>query len=233
MKSSGNRHLILISLFLIAIAFWIWRHEVSIGGPATEQTAMDSNSPAAQVIAPGDEREMPSSLGKRPTLPKRVPAVGLAEINGREVAGSRVHAIIPAGHSMVTGGYVTENGLREFVVLTPKWQETPSGKKQVMLESKILNVDQQALQSTGLGSLVTGEQSTQQNAEVWSPEDVTHTLGDADGLDLLSAPNVMLEPGSSGQIRMGTDKASFMLDVEVKEAADGGFDLKSAIKRME
>lgn len=232
MKSSNCRAVALISVLLIAIAVRWLRPASTLDNPVTKNLVANPVGARSPLSFSDEEKDLPPHRSKRPDMSKNTSVAGLFEIKGREIASSAVHTVIPAGHSMVTGGYVTEDGRHEFVVLTPKWLETPSGGKQIMVESTILNVGQEALLSTGLNSLVTGEQKTLQNAEVWTPEDVTRTLSDTKGLDLLSSPSIVITPGTSAQVRMGGGKTSFMLDLSAGEASEGGFELKSEIKRV-
>ena len=233
MRSSPSRTAALILLLLIAVTIWWWQLEKIVGpSPSRQIEANDSGASASRPFT-HEERELPSTRSKRPELPKTGSALGLSENQGQEIASSVVHTRIPVGNSMVTGGYLMEDGHHEFVVLTPKWLETPAGGKQILLESKILNVDEDALLSTGLSSLVTGEQKMQQNAEVWTPEDVTGTLTDTKGLSLLSSPSIVVNAGGSAQVQIGNSKVFFTLDLVASEAPEGGFELKSEIKRVE
>jgi len=229
----STRRVALILVILTALAIWWWPSDPIVHKSSPQRADATSNGTRSSKSAASGETDRPSQRARRPDLPKGPKGPVLPELEGEVTASSAVHTMIPVGHSMVTGGYQTGDGHHEFVVLTPKWLETPSGKKQIMLESRILNVDQEALLSTGLNSLVTGEQKTQQNGEVWTPDDVTRTLTDTKGLNLLSSPSIVVTPGGSAQIRMGSEKTSFTLDLVASEAPDGGFELKSEIKRVE
>ena len=59
------------------------------------------------------------------------------------------------------------------------------------------------------------------------------TLTEPKGLNLLTSPSLVVTPGSSAQVQIGSGKTSFTLDLEASEAPDGGFELKSEIKRVE
>lgn len=233
MRPTSSRTAAVILLLLMAVTIWWWQSEKPVAPSAGSEAVTNPKGMQSSPSSTPEEKGPPSARGKRPDLPKGSSGPALPEIQGEVMASSAVHTRIPLGHSMVTGGYVTEEGHHEFVVVTPTWLETPSGAKQLMVKSTILNVDQEALVSTGLKSLVNGEQKTQQNAEVWDPDDVTRTLTDTKGLNLLSSPSVVITPGSSAQVRMGNGKASFMLDLVGDKAPDGGFELKSEIKRVE
>lgn len=233
MRSSPSRTVTLILLLLIAVTIWWWQLEKVVVPSSTGHAGTNQNGMQSSPSSTAEENGPPSARGKRPDLPKTGSTTGLPEVQGEEIASSAVHTRIPAGHSLVTGGYQMGDGHHEFVVLTPKWLETSSGKKQIQLESRILNVDEKALLSTGLNSLVTGEQKMQQNGEVWTPEDVTRTLTDTAGLNLLSSPSIVVNAGGSAQVQIGTTQTSFTLDLVASEAPDGGFELKSEIKRVE
>jgi hypothetical protein len=233
MRSSPLRTAAVILLLLMTVTIRWWQVDKAAVPSSIMQTKGSESGMQSTPSSTAEEEGSPSVRGKRPDLPKSGLGAGLPEIQGEEIASAAVHTRIPAGHSLVTGGYQMGDGHHEFVVLTPKWLETPSGKKQIQLESRILNVNEEALLSTGLNSLVTGEQKTIQNADVWTPEDVTRTLTDAKGLNLLSSPSIVVNPGGSAQVQIGNTQTSFTLDLVASEAPDGGFELKSEIKRVE
>ncbi len=233
MRSSPLRTAAVILLLLTTVTIRWWQVDKAAVPSSIMQTKGSESGMQSTPSSAAEEKGSPSVRGKRPDLPKSGMGAGLPEIQGKEIASAAVHTRIPEGHSMVTGGYQTEDGHHEFVVLTPKWLESPSGIRQIRLESRILDLDQSALVSTGLNSLVTGEKKTLQNAEVWTPEDVSRSLTDPKGLNQLSAPSLLLNPGGSAQVWIGNEKTVFTLDVVAGEAPDGGFELKSEIKRVE
>lgn len=227
---SNARLLFVAVALLLLVLLWRWTSGGWRGGSSRDGVSTPPGGEAAEVVSSAaGEVQRPAARGRRPELK----SLGGGPEKVRELASSGVHALIPAGHCLVTGGYATGNGRFGFVVLKPTWLELPSGGRQIRVESTILNLDQEALTRTGLDSLVTGEQKTIQNAEVWTPEDVSQTLGGSRGMELVSSPSILTTPGASSSVRMANEWISFMLDLEVAEAADGGFEVKSEIKLLE
>lgn len=151
-----------------------------------------------------------------------------------DVIRSQVRGVVPAGHSMVTGGHPRADGSHEFTVITPKWMETPDGSKLVVMEVELLNLDLAGLKAAGLETLVTGERKSEQNAEVWTPDEVTRTMEPIDMAALQSKPRVIVSPGSPARITVGAEGgAKFELELSATEAVDGGFELVTDLKRVE
>ena len=135
---------------------------------------------------------------------------------------------------MVTGGHCLEDGSHEFAVITPKWLESPKGSKQVEIEVELLNLDAAGLTAAGLDTLVTPDRKSEQNAEVWTPEEVARTMKEVDPEALRSKPRVIVSPGSPARITVGGDGGvQFELDLSATETADGGFELSTDLKRVE
>lgn len=135
---------------------------------------------------------------------------------------------------MVTGGHPLADGSHEFAVITPKWLESPDGSKQVEIEVELLNLNAAGLKSAGLETLVTAERTSEQNAEVWTPEEVSRTMEDVDPASLQAKPRVIVSPGSPARITVGSkDGAGFELELSATETADGGFELSTDLKRIE
>ena len=142
------------------------------------------------------------------------------------VTRSQVRATVPAGHSMVAGGHLLADGTREFAVMTPKRME---GSKAIEIEVDLLNLDAAGVAAAGLETLVTGDRKTEQNAEVWTPEEVARTVASMPDGAQQAKPRVITDPGEPARIRTG----GFELELQATEAADGGFDLSSDMKRVE
>lgn len=151
-----------------------------------------------------------------------------------EVIRSRVRAVVPVGQSMVTGGHRLEDGSHEFAVITPKWMDMPGGQKLVEMEVDLIRLDAAGVKSAGLDTLVTGERKSEQNAEVWTPEELERTMEGVDRAALQSKPRVVTSPGSAARITVGTLQGQQLnLELEAVEMADGAFDLRSDLKRLE
>ena len=248
MKSPTARRVILVAfLFFVCIAMLTFLDHPKAVSPVNSSTSGKAGvSGGAMPSDEGNSNEVSVVRPKRPRIEqegapdlKDVEASlrNQLEADGPEVASSVVHALIPEGKSMVTGGYVTADGSFEFSVVTPQWINNPGGGKAVEMNVKILKVNEEGLARTGLKSLVVPGRKTVQNAEVWSPEDVAKNLDEpVDGVGLTSTPRAIAMPGSPAEISTGSTDAVegffYSLVIEAKEAAGGGFELTSDIKHV-
>jgi len=165
---------------------------------------------SAATEGPDDSFVMPEPLdGERPDMTR-----------------SRVRATVPADHSMVAGGHLLADGTREFAVMTPKRME---GSKAIEIEVDLLQLDPAGLAAAGLETLVNGDRKSEQNAELWTPEEVARTLGSMQDEARRAKPRVVTMPGEPARIRTG----GFELELQATETADGGWDLRSELKRAE
>ncbi|TAE76947.1 MAG: hypothetical protein EAZ65_08245 [Verrucomicrobia bacterium] len=146
------------------------------------------------------------------------------------VTQSKVRARVPAGHSMIVGGHALPDGKREFAVMTPTWMPD---SKLIAIEVDLLQLDVSDVAAAGLETLITGERKTQQHAEVWTPEEVARTMAAMAGETLQAKPRVITTPGAMGRITVGHAPTRFELELQATEAAEGGFDLSSELKRSE
>ena len=236
---------VLLIGFLASTAVWLaWR-----GGPnrAVEPASDPSGggrSSALPPATPGDPGTEPAGPGKRSE--RRSDVEGRARGDGStapesaigsdapDVIRSQVRGLVPAGHSMVTGGHLLADGSHEFAVVTPKWMEMPNGSKQIEMEVQLLNLDDDEVKSAGLDTLLTGERKSEQNAEVWTPEETARTMKEVEAQALQAKPRVIVSPGSPARMTVGDDGGvQFELELSATEAADGGFELATDLKRIE
>ena len=216
------------------------------GGPAGAGTPAADPAAGARVksrsaASPGDAT--PGSAGPAKASDRRAKEGESSRTSAPEqpidgdspdVIRARTRASVPAGHSMVTGGHRLEDGSHEFAVITPKWLEIPEGSKQVEIEVELLNLDAAGLTAAGLDTLVTPDRKSEQNAEVWTPEEVARTMKDVDPEALRSKPRVIVSPGSPARMTVGQEGGvRFELDLSATETADGGFELTTDLKRVE
>ncbi len=149
---------------------------------------------------------------------------------------------------MVTGGYLKADGSREFIVIEPFLVD--NGRKQFLISTSIFKLTAAGLESTGLKSLATNEEKTEQNAEVWTPAEVEALLRNQVGMEMVSRPSLYLKPSAPGMIGsrlmgsprngynvqpdvVATDEAnSTHMSIEANEAPNGGIELKLEIKSV-
>jgi hypothetical protein len=239
MKRTSLLRLALLLIFLLIAMSWFGGTFLRFG-QASSGIASDSVDQGGPENASSGTDYAPAFSSKR-----RDPAATAAgvdwsnlgeRIDGekRDVTRSRVRAIVPAGHSMVTGGHLLPDGSREFALITPKWIDLPSGSRMVEMKVEMLHFDPASIAGVGLETLVTGERKSEQNAEVWTPEEVARTMGSERGGSVQAMPKVVTTPNSPGLVRMGAGrKVQFELELSASEAADGGFVLVSDLMRAD
>lgn len=235
---------LLLIAFLVTAGVWISKRGGSGAGleasadsrsapqasarPQPTSAADPSPGPSAGATKRSDRRKA-GQEGDRPNNPG-----SLLEGNKAGPIRALARGVVPGGHSMVTGGHLLTDGTREFAVITPKWLESPDGSKQVEIEVELLNLDDAGLKSAGLETLLTEERKSEQNAEVWTPEEVSRTMENLDPATLRSRPRVIVSPGSPARITVASKEGpGFELELSATEAADGGFELSTDLKRIE
>ena len=167
--------------------------------------------------------------------PEQAPAAaGPIDDDAPGLIRSQVRAVVPAGHSMVTGGHRLADGSREFTVITPKWMETAGGAEMIEMEVETLQLDAAGVTAAGLDTLATEDRKSEQNAEVWTPEELARTMKDVDQTALQSKPRVVTTPGSPARITVASQSgAQFELGLSATGSAEGGFELTTDLKRIE
>lgn len=165
----------------------------------------------------------------------------LAEISAplnEDMKSTMFHTEIPAGRSIVTGGYQTSDGRHQFTILKPRVVRTASGREQIELDSNLIAMSAEDTGRSGLDTLATRARNTLQHAESWEESDVSSTmeiLRESAGSENLGAPKVVLEPGQDFTIQMTSDdRSSYTLSGTATLAADGsGVVLKARIEQKE
>lgn len=231
-----------IATILLIVVFRMMPEDRRSENSVRQSTPVDARAADAFVDESRDIAEPPTPRPKRPAIGKKPSAAEESDPDGErlkrdgpELASTRVHTLLAAGQSLVTGGYAMADGSYEFALVTPAWVTAPNGERQVKTEIKVLRLEEKALMATGLSSLVTPERKTQQNAELWSPHDVRKTLESGQGIDLMTAPGIVMAPGIPAQFRVGSSEAGNLFGMEIvgAEGPDGGFDLKVEMKRID
>jgi hypothetical protein len=236
--------LLLLIAFLLSTGVWLsQRGDSDDGLKARPERSAGQPTAAGQHPSPAADDSTPRSAGPTKRSDRGRPNEGGDRPNalGNPSAGdltdpirALARGVVPAGHSMVTGGHPLADGSHEFAVITPKWLESPNGSKQVEIEVELLDLDEAGLKSAGLETLVTAERTSEQNAEVWTPEEVSRTMEDVDPASFQAKPRVIVSPGSPARITVGSkDGGGFELELSATETADGGFELSSDLKRIE
>ena len=242
MKANSTRQILLLAVLLLLVALWWTRRGASMD--ANQALAVESHrthASGSNFSESETEASGPAKRPKRPLLEKKPEHAGdeggldeRLDQDGPDVLSTEVHTLLPAGHSMMTGGFLMADGRRGFAVLTPKWVNSPDGgNRMIEVKARILAVDDKGLAATGLSSLATNDTKLKQNAEIWTPEDVDRSLKPTEGVEFISSPTIMSSPGQEGTISMGSESTGLRLKLETSEGTDGGFEMKSELKLAE
>jgi len=233
-----RRVLLIIVLLVAFLAWWSFGSKDERSGTRSD-ASHDAARQASGSPMGANLEEGPSPRAPRPPLLKNVRHAGSV------VTTSKVHAVIPEGDSMVTGGHLKADGSREFIVIKPVLVD--NGGTQFLISTSIFKMTAAGLESTGLKSLVTNEEKNEQHAEVWTSEAVEALLRTREGMQMVSRPSVFLKPGATGTIRSGvkvspgggfnvqpdiapSDEVNFTsMTIEANEAPNGGIELKLEI----
>ncbi len=149
------------------------------------------------------------------------------------VGAGHVSTTLASGETMVTGGYLTSEGKREFQLVKATLIPGEGGPA-VKMEISVLALDQKAVSKTGLDSLLTDRVTTEQHGEIWSADEAAGFMKGLDSGDRLSAPTVTTLPGREFSVEIGRDTGeSFRMGGTVEILADGNLEVKLSNRRME
>ncbi|MCW1925006.1 hypothetical protein OKA05_20760 [Luteolibacter arcticus] len=221
--------LVVFVLILLYLGF-------SLGGffrresPAAERPA-SRGAAALKEILSGAELEpakFPTKTGPRPGngSPKR------------KVVTSDIDTVLQPGQMLVTGGYPTRAGRREFIMIAAERHPEPGYPDQIKLTARVMDLDPAAMGAAGLEDLESDRASTRQHGQIWEPEEAKGTLEaltSHSGATTLNRPTLMTKPGLPASITMGHDgnDDEFLLETMVGFAADGsGITLELEVKSI-
>ncbi|MEM9478202.1 MAG: hypothetical protein AAGA58_00930 [Verrucomicrobiota bacterium] len=158
----------------------------------------------------------------------------------RPMASATVHARLKPDEVLVTGGYEIGNGRHQFTFIQPEPTTLDDGREAIFVKSRVLELDKEAIESSGLTSLATNARNTLQHAEAWVREDFESTLEQLhseNGVDAVLSPAVVTLPGRSFKIEMGSideSNPSYAIDGRLVPAGSGrGFDIQTRIERAD
>lgn len=243
-KSPAGIPVLLLALLVLlgTTAFWLLRPGERPGNDGPMSGAPEAGSETVAATASADdapESAGPAKHSDRRARPGERPedapaAAGPIDDDAPDLIRSQVRAVVPAGHSMVTGGHRLADGSREFTVITPKWMETAGGAEMIEMEVEMLRLDAAGVTAAGLDTLATEDRKSEQNAEVWTPEELARTMKDVDQTALQSKPRVVTTPGSPARITVAS-QGGVQLDLGLSAtgSAEGGFELTTDLKRIE
>lgn len=135
-----------------------------------------------------------------------------------ETFTANVDAELTRAQTLVTGGWETSPGKRTFILIEPTLID-PAGNEvlidpaeasrtQILVQSKFIEVPEQALQTLGLNDVVAdGHQSSERL--VLSRDQslrLLKALGDSPGMEVLSAPRITTLNGRQAQVSVAEEK---------------------------
>ncbi|HEX7862061.1 MAG TPA: sigma-70 family RNA polymerase sigma factor [Verrucomicrobiae bacterium] len=120
-----------------------------------------------------------------------------------------VNANIPAGHTLLLGGWETKPGSRTFVLTTPS-RIDPAGNKtsdpnanQVLMEAYIIELTEAAADELGLSKFAppnSDQDGAHQLFRNDETQDLLKQLKETEGADILSAPRILTLSGQQGVV---------------------------------
>ena len=138
---------------------------------------------------------------------------------------ANVRANVPFNQTLVTGGWKLPSGKHALFFVAPLLMDRVgnvaqpgSGADQILLETHIVELSEEALATLGLDSLKTDSMETTSQLTL----DGTQALNDlrrTQGVDVLGAPRVLTLSGRQAQVRIA--ETGPMVDVVPTIAADG------------
>ena len=154
---------------------------------------------------------------------------GTNEFRGYSFDGN---AQLGFGHTIVMGGWQMPGGKRLYAFVTPS--QDASGN--ILLQPKLAEVTDSAAQAAGLNSLASDSKDAGKFL-VNTPEAAAtamRTLQNSGGIDILTAPSVLVQPGTTAEIKMLNEAGLGSVFTFVPRLQPGGqgLDMSMAIRHQ-
>ncbi|WP_367873854.1 hypothetical protein [Luteolibacter sp. Populi] len=140
-------------------------------------------------------------------------------------------ATLAPGASLLTGGYVDEQGRHVFTLITPSLVPRDDGGSWVMVTAVIFSFDARQLAESGYGTLVKHRRDSDQQADLWSDNDAKGAFKTLPSGSIKSRPTQFLEPGQKGWIEIAREHDADLIVYAATPLPDGGFDLQTGWRR--
>lgn len=209
-----RRSIILLSLILCLIAFWLmwtaFETKELISGPKTTATTSTSVSIPTQL-----------NVEKAPAARKPLKISSKGKVR------------LKPGESAVLGYWEIAPGMNGMAIVTP--ETTPEGH--VKMSAKLLHLSDAAVFDAAAHDLFP-DIFDFENYSAIGPERLSElqtSLQDMRGVDLLSMPTLLSHPGQQASISIGNSNDSMLsLGLQADPVAeDGGYDLSLDLQRQE
>jgi hypothetical protein len=209
-----RRSIVLICIVICLIALWLMRTTFQPKEPVSASNVV--TVPQISISA-----TTPAKAEKPPAARKPLQITSKGKIR------------LKPGESAVLGYWEIAPGMNGMAIVTP--ETTPEGY--VEMTSKLLNLSDAAVEHVDAEDLFP-ELFDFENYSAISPErlrSLQKTLGSARGVDMLSAPALVSEPGQHATISIGnSNEAMLSLGLRADPVADdGGYDLSLDLQRQE
>ena len=190
-----------------------WRARAAAAGAAQQSSPLAAGAgPSATEDPTGREVERlrgeaerlrrqlaapPRAAATVPPEPPPVPAAPAGTVN--------LNLSVPAGATALAGGWLTPQGKRVLLLLTPEFGTSRQGAGQILLRTSGFEVPETRLAGLGLAEFRTPAGAGDQSRTLLGEEAgaLLAKLGAVDGVDLLTAPQIMTTSGQAAEISVG------------------------------
>ena len=147
---------------------------------------------------------------------------------------TKVRTQVPAGSSMVVGGWNWSEGRRTLMFLTPVVEEEPGGERVVLVQTKLAQIPELMLAEFGLGRFATSDdpEAHEMMTAARVQELLDHEIQTNDKAVVMNA-QVRIGDGQKMNLGMGTEKPTEGVIMEISPTVlpDGQIDLTLAGKQ--
>ncbi len=179
-----------------------------VGRLTTDQE--DSRALRAEVLRLRGERAQPKPGVERRSIP--LPPSGIPpEPEVREVRPfqAKIQASVPAGSSLLTGGWTISPGRRAFVLLSPAVDASNPDAPQVAVQPMLFDAPEEQWKALGLGVNPTedGGETPKKCLSNQEVKELVERLQATAKVDLLSAPTLSTLSGRQAQLFIGGEES--------------------------
>lgn len=209
-----RRAIVLLCSVICLIAFWLMRTNFQPKEPVS--AAKVATVPPTSLSAP-----TPTKTEKPPTARKPLQITSKGKIR------------LKPGESAVLGYWEIAPGLNGMAIVTP--ETTPEGD--VKMTSKLLHLSDDAVSDADAKDLLP-DIFDFENYSAIAPErlrGLQEALQSTRGVDMLSMPSLVSQPGQRAMISIGnSNESTLSLSLQADPVAeDGGYDLSLELQRQE
>jgi RNA polymerase sigma factor (sigma-70 family) len=193
------------------------RHQVERAGepaaasedPAAHLTPLTTSQFSELLRLRGEVGRLRAPLRDVPAPPANASSPPEAEeappANQPRMLTASVQARVPEGQTLITGGWISGQGKRSFVLMTPSIHATENQPGQITLQSLIFEMTDEALASAGLNEFTT-DAAESTLAGLYTREeanDLMRILEQSEGVNILSAPRISTHNGTQASVSTG------------------------------